>query len=156
VRSPESRGWVVLSDLPKSSAEALRDRIRGEIEKPTSSQILRLSMSLAEPSERTTIYACPQCGVDGVFGYRNKHGDLIWYCGDHRLGRFWADARRDVVEPTFAASSSQPDQQHPPPLERFEHHCWCGKWGSFGYGVNLRDGTQGNWFCRLHRPRQEK
>jgi hypothetical protein len=31
VRSPESRGWVVLSDLPESSAEALRDRIRREL-----------------------------------------------------------------------------------------------------------------------------
>ena len=37
-------------------------------------------MSLAQPSESTTIYACPQCGVDGVFGYLNKDGDLIWYC----------------------------------------------------------------------------
>jgi len=51
-------------------------------------------MSLAQPSENSTIYACPQCGVDGVFGYRNSDGDLIWYCADHRLGRFWADARR--------------------------------------------------------------
>jgi hypothetical protein len=109
-------------------------------------------MSLAQPSASTTIYACPQCGVDGVFGYLNKDGDLIWYCADHRLGRFWADARRDVVEPTPPASSGQPDQQHPPPLERFEHYCWCGKWGSFGYGVNLRNGAEGNWFCRLHRP----
>jgi hypothetical protein len=50
-------------------------------------------MSLAQPSESTTLYACPQCGVDGVFGYLKKDGDLIWYCADHRLGRFWADAR---------------------------------------------------------------
>ena len=110
---------------------------------------MRLTMSLAQPSERTT---CPQCGLDGVFGYRNKDGDLIWNCADHRLGRFWADARRDVVEPTFPASG-QPDQQHPPPRERFEHHCWCGNWGSFGYGVNLRNGGEGSWFCRMHRPR---
>jgi hypothetical protein len=99
---------------------------------------MRLTMSLAHPSECSTIYVCPQCGVDGVFGYRNKDGDLIWYCADHRLGRFWADVRRDVVEPTPPASSGQPDQQHPPSLERFEHYCWCGKWGSFGYGVNLQ------------------
>lgn len=30
VRSPESRGWIVLSDLPKSSADALLVRIHRE------------------------------------------------------------------------------------------------------------------------------
>jgi hypothetical protein len=35
VRSPESRGWVVLSDLPKSSAKSLLDRIRRETAEPT-------------------------------------------------------------------------------------------------------------------------
>jgi hypothetical protein len=112
-------------------------------------------MSLAQPSKGTTIYACPQCGVDGLFGYLNKDGDLTWYCADHRLGCFWADARRDVVESALSARPGRPDRQPPPPA-RFEHHCWCGKWGSFGYGVNLRNGAEGNWFCRLHWPRQEK
>jgi hypothetical protein len=89
-----------------------------------------LTMSLAKPVDSLAIYACPQCGVEGVFGYRNKEGGLIWYCADHRLGRFWADARRDVVEPRWPASSGQSDQQQLP-SKRFEHHCWCGKWGSF-------------------------
>jgi hypothetical protein len=26
--------------------------------------------------------------------YHNQEGALIWYCGQHRLGRFYADARR--------------------------------------------------------------
>lgn len=102
-------------------------------------------------------YACAQCGGEGVFGYRNTDGDLIWYCADHRLGRFWADARRDLVEDTPPARSGKSDQQQtPPPPKPFEHYCWCGKWGSFGYGVNLRYGAEGKWFCRLHRPGQEK
>lgn len=32
----------------------------------------------------------------------------------------------------------------------FEHYCRCGKWGSFGYGVSLLKGKEGEWFCREH------
>lgn len=29
----------------------------------------------------------------------------------------------------------------------------CGKrWAEFGYGVNLRDGKPGHWYCAEHRP----
>jgi hypothetical protein len=28
-----------------------------------------------------------------VFGYRDQDGRLIWYCTQHRLAQFWADAR---------------------------------------------------------------
>jgi hypothetical protein len=28
-----------------------------------------------------------------VFGYRDQDGRLIWYCAQHRLAQFWADAR---------------------------------------------------------------
>jgi hypothetical protein len=34
----------------------------------------------------------------------------------------------------------------------FEHFCHCGKWGNFGYGVSLRNGREGNWYCFEHRP----
>jgi hypothetical protein len=30
--------------------------------------------------------------------------------------------------------------------------CECGAWGAFGYGVNLRLGNQGKWYCARHRP----
>jgi hypothetical protein len=34
------------------------------------------------------------------------------------------------------------------------HYCVeCGAWGSFGYGVNLRAGRLGRWYCAAHRPR---
>jgi hypothetical protein len=36
--------------------------------------------------------------------------------------------------------------------DHFIHYCHCGKWGSFGYGVSLRDGKFGSWYCREHRP----
>ena len=33
------------------------------------------------------------------------------------------------------------------------HFCTeCGAWGAFGYGVNMRAGRQGRWFCAAHRP----
>jgi hypothetical protein len=37
---------------------------------------------------------CPRCDSPGAFGYRNSEGQMIWYCAGHRLGQFWADARR--------------------------------------------------------------
>ncbi|MGO9631515.1 MAG: hypothetical protein ACLPXW_21320 [Xanthobacteraceae bacterium] len=36
---------------------------------------------------------CPQCDQSGIFGYRDQDGRLIWYCNQHRLAQFWADAR---------------------------------------------------------------
>lgn len=33
------------------------------------------------------------------------------------------------------------------------HFCAeCGAWGAFGYGVNLRVGRPGRWYCAKHRP----
>jgi hypothetical protein len=33
------------------------------------------------------------------------------------------------------------------------HFCAeCGAWGAFGYGVNLRMGRLGRWYCAKHRP----
>jgi hypothetical protein len=35
----------------------------------------------------------------------------------------------------------------------FLHPCEvCGEWGAFGYGVILRAGKLGSWFCFAHRP----
>ena len=33
------------------------------------------------------------CGKPAEFGYRNKSGALDWFCADHRLAEWWADAR---------------------------------------------------------------
>jgi hypothetical protein len=37
-------------------------------------------------------------------------------------------------------------------IAKFEHYCHCGQWGAFGYGVGLRIGQMGQWFCSDHRP----
>ena len=37
----------------------------------------------------------------------------------------------------------------------FLHFCIeCGRWGVFGYGVNLRAGRLGGWYCATHRPQR--
>ena len=39
----------------------------------------------------------------------------------------------------------------------FLHFCVeCGAFGAFGYGVNLRAGRLGRWYCAEHRPRGYK
>jgi hypothetical protein len=35
---------------------------------------------------------------------------------------------------------------------KWEHNCWCGEFGSFGYGVSLLKGKEGTWYCAKHRP----
>jgi hypothetical protein len=39
-------------------------------------------------------------------------------------------------------------------LERgFLHFCIeCGRFGAFGFGVSIRSGRLGHWFCEEHRP----
>jgi hypothetical protein len=59
-------------------------------------------------------------------------------------------------------ASSEPgfSEPWPPRRGRIEwqgntllHFCSvCGAWGSYGFGVNLRTGRMGQWFCAAHRP----
>jgi hypothetical protein len=38
--------------------------------------------------------------------------------------------------------------------ELFLHFCCeCGAWAPFGYGVKLREGRAGRWYCAEHKPR---
>jgi hypothetical protein len=94
---------------------------------------------------------CPKCGLWGLFGYRNKQsGELNWYCADHRLGRYYADARRDIPP---KQDESPPLKCDTPPAEPFLHPCQvCGEAAYFGFNVSLRQGRLGQWFCALHRP----
>ena len=35
----------------------------------------------------------------------------------------------------------------------FLHFCVeCGRWGAFGFGVNLQEGRLGRWYCAAHQP----
>jgi hypothetical protein len=94
---------------------------------------------------------CQRCDQRGIFGYRNKEtGDMTWYCAAHRLGQYWADARRDIQ----STNKEQTTNNEPSRTahEPFLHFCHCGSWGAFGYGVSLRNGKPGKWFCGRHRP----
>jgi hypothetical protein len=35
---------------------------------------------------------------------------------------------------------------------RFIHYCHCGAWAAYGYGMSVRHGRFGKWYCREHRP----
>jgi ParB-like nuclease domain len=49
---------------------------------------------------QTITGTCPRCSSRGAFGYRNEAGALVWYCEQHRLAQWWADARRHSLNPT--------------------------------------------------------
>lgn len=36
---------------------------------------------------------CCTCGARAHFGYRDKAGEMRWFCAEHRLAQCWADAR---------------------------------------------------------------
>lgn len=39
----------------------------------------------------------------------------------------------------------------------FEHYCCvCGRWGAFGYDVDLLKGQLGRWYCGEHRPSEKQ
>jgi hypothetical protein len=70
------------------------------------------------------------------------------------------------VERIALPASSEPGFSEPWPPRRGRtewqgnmllHFCSvCGAWGSYGCGVNLRDGKMGQWFCATHRPQRGK
>ena len=65
------------------------------------------------------------------------------------------------VERIALPASSEPgfSESWPPRRGRIESQgttllhfcCVCGAWGSYGFGVNLRNGRMGRWFCAAHR-----
>jgi hypothetical protein len=65
------------------------------------------------------------------------------------------------VERIAVPASSEPgfSEPWPPRRGRIESQgntllhfcCVCGAWGSYGFGVNLRSGRLGRWFCAAHR-----
>jgi hypothetical protein len=59
---------------------------------------------------------CQQCGWLGDFGYRFSDGKMRWYCAEHRLAQYWADARMPLPfsnksrgEPTDDSAHQQAD-----------------------------------------------
>jgi hypothetical protein len=77
------------------------------------------------------------------------------------------DAELIAPSPWFESvarpSEGEPGFEHPWPARRGRvgeeagvvlHFCAvCGRWGAYGYGVNLRAGRLGHWYCAAHRPK---
>jgi hypothetical protein len=65
------------------------------------------------------------------------------------------------VERIASPASSEPEFSEPWPPRRgrvesqgdtlLHFCCVCGAWGSYGFGVDLRDERMGRWFCAAHR-----
>jgi hypothetical protein len=88
------------------------------------------------------------CGAAGAFGYRDDHGDMKWFCADHRLAVYWSDAR----SASLSLISHQPGQALVQPFDGPWHRCHCGAFGSFGINCFPAKGQMGTWFCADHRP----
>jgi hypothetical protein len=61
-------------------------------------------------------------------------------------------AAKPPQPPAETAPSQKPGLVGFDEAGRFFHYCACGEWGSFGYGVLLREDRLGTWYCAAHRP----
>jgi hypothetical protein len=71
-------------------------------------------------------------------------------------------ARTPISESVTDSAEGEPGHEQPCASRRgrveeldgvFLHFCVeCGRFGPFGYGVCLRAGQLGRWYCREHRP----
>jgi hypothetical protein len=52
-------------------------------------------------------------------------------------------------EPARAEAPARTEAPAPPIA--FMHYCHCGRWGAFGYDVDLLRGKLGRWYCTEHR-----
>jgi len=62
---------------------------------------------------------------------------------------------RGITKPTEEPEKVVENLKHTSdfkPGEPFEHPCYCGKPGLFGFGVSLRNEKLGTWYCGEHRP----
>jgi hypothetical protein len=66
----------------------------------------------------------------------------------------------DETSTQSAAAALGSDQPCVAPVGRVHDNPWthlcamCGRFGPFGYGVRVRDGQLGRWYCAAHRPRE--
>lgn len=58
---------------------------------------------------------------------------------------------RVVYCPARQARMSDDEKPTDKETKPFEHYCPCGAWGSFGFGVNVREGKEGVWRCFEHK-----
>jgi hypothetical protein len=75
-------------------------------------------------------------------------------------------ARTPISESVTDSAEGEPGDQEPCAARRgrvqekngvFLHFCVeCGRSGPFGYGVRLRAGQLGRWYCREHRPQRRE
>lgn len=70
----------------------------------------------------------------------------------------WGDLLSKLEKPAKQAIATVlrkqlPPEPEPPVPPPFEHPCEvCGDFAFWGYGVSLRAGKLGEWYCDQHRP----
>jgi hypothetical protein len=64
----------------------------------------------------------------------------------------WAAVDALVLKPESAREEPELVRvETPAPAIAFMHYCHCGRWGAFGYDVDLLRGRLGRWYCAEHR-----
>jgi len=100
-----------------------------------------------------------------VYKARLSVGDsvAVWDYREPAAGERQQLARTPISESVTDSAEGEPGLEQPCAARRgrvqekdgvFLHFCVeCGRFGLFGYGVRLRAGQLGRWYCREHRPR---
>jgi hypothetical protein len=86
----------------------------------------------------------------------------VWDYWESAVGERQQLARTPISESVTDSAEGEPGLEQPCAARRgrvqekdgvFLHFCVeCGRFGPYGYGVRLRAGQLGRWYCREHRP----
>jgi hypothetical protein len=129
-------------------------------------------VSKVEATDRTAASPLGGLGALDATPLKVENAALATIAGEDAANNEYGSAGAAIIAPGKWAergalpTSSEPgfSEPWPPRCGRIEwqgdtllHFCSaCGAWGSYGFGVNLRDGGMGQWFCATHRPQRGK
>jgi hypothetical protein len=122
----------------------------------------------ADPGEPVSLPVLGGLGTLDAARIKVENAAVSTVVGEHAANLEYGSAGAVIIAPGKWAergalpTSSEPGFSEPWPPRRGRidwqgeillHFCSvCGAWGSYGFGVNLRGGRMGRWFCAAHRP----
>jgi len=132
----------------------------------------RASPPVARDGSRDDDNACTQVTpqlirfANGLAVYKARlsvgNSVAVWDYREPAVGERQQLARTPISESVTDSAEGEPGHEEPCAARRgrvqekdgvFLHFCVeCGRFGPFGYGVRLRAGQLGRWYCREHRP----
>jgi hypothetical protein len=127
-------------------------------------RLSEIGATIRPAGDRLILHAGPTAIPAGLVGrIRQAKAQLLWMLQERAALEANVVAPAGCFERIVPRAVSEPCLEKPCAARRgkveeredgvFLHFCnECGAWGAHGYGVNLRAGRVGRWYCAAHRP----